>query len=125
LRGERVAHSANGRAASFTAPGGMRASNYENRALDAPGTLMSTQLKPQHSSTELDHDPSIATSVQDVPNGEPWMKVSLAGIVPLVLAFYLPAAFRPIPFVAGGLLVLCGIVMLIRQERRKESGVRE
>ncbi|HEV7994513.1 MAG TPA: hypothetical protein VGP25_22010 [Gemmatimonadaceae bacterium] len=86
---------------------------------------MSSPLKLDRrpATTELDH--SVATPEQDVPDTEPWLRVSLAGFVPLVLAIYLPAAYRPIPFVAGGLLVTCGIVMLIRQELRKSSSARE
>ena len=84
---------------------------------------MSTQLKLHPRSTEAAHA-DIAGPEHDVPVSEPWLKVSLTGFVPLVLAFYLPAAYRPIPFLAGGLLVLCGMFMLIRQERRRSWNAR-
>jgi mannose/fructose/N-acetylgalactosamine-specific phosphotransferase system component IIC len=47
---------------------------------------------------------------------EPWLRVSLGAFIPLALAFVLPRALQTALFVAGGLLVLCGIVMLVRQE---------
>jgi len=55
----------------------------------------------------------------DAPRMEPWLTVSLSAFAPLVLAFVLPRAVQPYLFTLGALLVLCGIVMLVRQERRK------
>ena len=60
----------------------------------------------------------------DVPRMEPWLKVSLGAFVPLALAFVLPRVAQPYLFTLGALLVLCGIVMLGRQERRKANEVR-
>ena len=57
------------------------------------------------------------------PGVERWLKISTAAFVPLVLSFYLPDQWQPVLFVAGGLLVLAGIVALIRQERGKGSDV--
>jgi hypothetical protein len=51
------------------------------------------------------------------PGIERWLKISMAAFVPLVLSFYLPDQWQPFLFVAGGLLVLAGIVALVRQER--------
>jgi hypothetical protein len=44
--------------------------------------------------------------------------------VPLALAFALPRVAQPYLFTLDALLVLCGIVMLVRQERRKVIDVR-
>lgn len=52
---------------------------------------------------------------------EPWLTVSLSAFAPLVLAFMLPRVIQPYLFTLGALLVLCGIVMLVRQERRKTT----
>jgi len=60
----------------------------------------------------------------DVPRTEPWLKVSFSAFVPLALAFVLPRVVQPYLFTLGALLVLCGIVMLVRQERRKVIDVR-
>ena len=60
----------------------------------------------------------------DAPGMEPWLKTSLGAFVPLVLAFILPRALQPYLFAVGALLVLCGIVMLVRQESRKGEGGR-
>jgi hypothetical protein len=69
-------------------------------------------------------DPRITTSAEsDAPGVEPWLKISLTAFVPLVLAFYLPDEWQTALFVAGGLLVLAGIVALVRQERGKRSEI--
>jgi hypothetical protein len=47
---------------------------------------------------------------------EPWLSVSFLALVPLIIAFYVPAAWQPYLFVAGGLLLAVGTVLLIRQE---------
>ena len=58
------------------------------------------------------------------PSMEPWLRVSFIALLPLVLAFYLAEEWQPYLFVAGGLLLAAGTVMLVRQERRK-SGRRD
>jgi hypothetical protein len=55
---------------------------------------------------------------------EPWVKVALAGFVPLVLAFYLPIVLQPYLLVTGTAIVLWSIVMLVRQELRKSADAR-
>jgi hypothetical protein len=57
------------------------------------------------------------TEETEKPGIEPWLKISTAAFVPLVLAFYLPDQWQPFLFVAGGLLVLAGIIALVRQQR--------
>jgi len=58
------------------------------------------------------------------PSMEPWLRVSFIALLPLVLAFYLAEEWQIYLFVAGGLLLVAGTVMLVRQERRK-SGRRD
>jgi hypothetical protein len=58
------------------------------------------------------------------PSMEPWLRVSFIALLPLVLAFYLAEEWQIYLFVAGGLLLAAGTVMLVRQERRK-SGRRD
>jgi hypothetical protein len=60
----------------------------------------------------------------DAPRMESWLKVCFAAFVPLALAFVLPKAAQLYLFTIGGVLVLCGIVMLIRQERGSKVDVR-
>ncbi len=60
---------------------------------------------------EVDRDPSV----------EPWLRTSFIALVPLVLAFYLAEEWQPYLFVAGGLLLVTGFVMLVRQERRTSA----
>ena len=55
------------------------------------------------------------------PGVERWLKISMAAFVPLVLSFYLPDELQPFLFVAGGLLVLAGIVALVRKERDQNT----
>jgi hypothetical protein len=73
-------------------------------------------------STDSDPRTALSDETQDTPGVEPWIKISLAAFVPLVLAFYLPGEWQPALFVAGGLLVIVSIVALVRQERGKRSG---
>jgi hypothetical protein len=75
------------------------------------------------SPTTSETRPAMAVE-EDVPRTEPWLKVSLGAFVPLALAFVLPRVMQPYLFALGALLVLCGIVMLVRQERRKVIDVR-
>ena len=59
------------------------------------------------------------------PTIEPWLRTSCLALVPLILAFYLAEEWQPYLFVAGGLLLVAGAVMLVRQERRKSTGRRD
>jgi hypothetical protein len=59
------------------------------------------------------------------PSFEPWLRTSFLALIPLVLAFYLTEEWQPYLFVAGGLLLVIGAVMLVRQERRKTAGRRD
>ena len=59
------------------------------------------------------------------PSMEPWLRVSFIALLPLVLAFYLAEEWQMYLFVAGGLLLVAGAVMLVRQERRKSGGRRD
>ena len=59
------------------------------------------------------------------PGFEPWLRTSFLALVPLILAFYLAEEWQPYLFVAGGLLLVTGAVMLIRQERRKSVARRD
>ena len=73
-------------------------------------------------SRSTDSDARTATTEEIArPGVEPWLKISTAAFVPLALSFYLPDEWQPLLLVAGGLLVLAGLVALIRQERRKDS----
>jgi hypothetical protein len=74
-------------------------------------------------STETDPRTAENGASNDAPGVELWIKISLLAFVPLVLAFYLPDEWQSSLFVAGGLLVLAGIVALVRQERRKSTDV--
>jgi energy-converting hydrogenase Eha subunit G len=56
---------------------------------------------------------------------EPWLSVSFLALLPLIVAFYVPEAWQPYLFVAGGLLLLIGTVLLIRQERRSSAERRD
>jgi uncharacterized protein involved in response to NO len=79
---------------------------------------MSNTMIPEPRSTrdeEIDRHPSI----------EPWLRVSFVALLPLILAFYLAEEWQPYLFVAGGLLLVAGAVMLVRQERRKSDGRRD
>jgi hypothetical protein len=59
------------------------------------------------------------------PGIEPWLGVSFLALLPLIIAFYVPASWQPYLFVAGGLLLVVGTVLLIRQERRKKAERRD
>ena len=59
------------------------------------------------------------------PSVEPWLRMSFIALLPLSLAFYLAEEWQPYLFVAGGLLLVAGAVMLVRQERRKSVGRRD
>jgi hypothetical protein len=76
-------------------------------------TMMPEPRSPQDE--EMDRHPSI----------EPWLRISFLGLVPLILAFYLAEEWKPYLFVAGGLLLVASAVMLVRQERRKSTGLRD
>jgi hypothetical protein len=76
-------------------------------------TMIPEPRSPQDE--EVDRHPSI----------EPWLRISLVGLVPLILAFYLAEEWKPYLFVAGALLLVAGAVMLVRQERRKRTGRRD
>jgi hypothetical protein len=56
---------------------------------------------------------------------EPWLSVSFLALVPLIIAFYVPAAWQPYLFAAGGLLLAAGTVLLIRQERGRSAERRD
>jgi hypothetical protein len=74
-------------------------------------------------STNSDPRDAVGGETHDLPRVEPWIKISVAAFVPLVLAFYLPDRWRPALFAAGGLLVLAAMVALVRQERGKSADV--
>ena len=57
----------------------------------------------------------------EAPSLESWLKVGMVAFVPLVLAFYLPIVLQPYLFVTGAVLVLCSMVMLVRQHRKSNS----
>jgi len=79
---------------------------------------MSNTMIPEPRSSqneEMDRHPSI----------EPWLRVSFVALLPLILAFYLAEEWQMYLFVAGGLLLVAGAVMLVRQERRKSGGRRD
>ena len=59
------------------------------------------------------------------PSMEPWLRVSFIALLPLVLAFYLAEEWQMYLVVAGGLLLVAGAVMLVRQERRESGGRRD
>jgi len=63
--------------------------------------------------------PARDEEVGDHPSVEPWLRTSFLALVPLILAFYLPEEWQPYLFMAGGLLLVTGAAMLVRQERRK------
>jgi hypothetical protein len=69
--------------------------------------------------------PTRDEEVDGHPSAEPWLRASFLALVPLIVAFYLPEEWQPYLFVAGGLLLLTGAVMLVRQERRKSAGRRD
>jgi len=71
-------------------------------------------------STDTDARTSM-TDETETTRVEPWLKISTVAFVPLVLSFYLPDQWQPFLYVAGGLLVLGGIVALVRQERGKST----
>ena len=72
------------------------------------------------SPTQSDPD-TTAVGTGDAPSLETWMKVAMAGIVPLALAYFLPIVLQPYLLVLGAALVLWSIVMLVRQERGKSA----
>ncbi len=47
---------------------------------------------------------------------EPWLVVSFASLVPLVVAMLLPESWRMPLYVIGGVLCAIGIALLFRQE---------
>jgi len=59
------------------------------------------------------------------PGIEPWLGVSFLALLPLIVAFYVPRAWQPYLFVAGGLLLVVGTILLICQERRKSAERRD
>ena len=73
----------------------------------------------------LSGEGSSARGELDHPGVEPWLRVSLLALVPLILAFYLAEEWQPHLFVAGGLLLVTGAAMLVRQERRKRVARRD
>lgn len=76
--------------------------------------------------TPMNSETRSALAVEDdAPRMEPWLKVSFGAFIPLALAFLLPKTVQPYLFALGGLLVLCGIVMLVRQERSRQPEVRQ
>jgi hypothetical protein len=56
---------------------------------------------------------------------EPWLGVSFLALLPLIVAFYVPEEWQTYLFVAGGLLLVVGTVLLIRQERGKRAERRD
>ena len=58
------------------------------------------------------------------PRFEPWLAVLGASFVPAVLTAYVPASFR-VPLIAGtALLLVTGLVMLVRETRRRRASLR-
>lgn len=56
---------------------------------------------------------------------EQWLRVSLLALVPLIVAFYVSDEWQPYLFVAGGLLLVVGAVLLVRQELSKRGERRD
>jgi hypothetical protein len=53
-----------------------------------------------------------------MPQYEPWLGVTAASVIPVLVMFLLPEAFMWPMIAAGVLLLATGVVMLLRQERR-------
>jgi hypothetical protein len=60
-----------------------------------------------------------AKAEQDSPRIEPWFKVLLAAFAPMAGAFILLRPARVPMFVATGVLIVTGFVMLVTHERKK------
>lgn len=56
---------------------------------------------------------------------ETWLKFALGAFVPLVVALCIPRGLRVYFIVAGLGLLATGVILLIRQERRKRHDVIE
>ena len=47
---------------------------------------------------------------------EPWFTILLSALVPLLGALFMPASWRTPLHVLGGVLCVCGLVLLVRHE---------
>jgi hypothetical protein len=53
----------------------------------------------------------------EIPSFQPWLRVTCAAFIPVLLAFVLPRGYVYILFGITGALMIAGVVMLIKQER--------
>ena len=66
--------------------------------------------------------PDLAHPEADIPRGEPWMKLLMLAIVPVVLALVLPRVLLiPLSLISVALFV-ASLVMLSRQSRGQRTG---
>lgn len=63
-------------------------------------------------------DPDQAASEAGIPRYEPWLGVSASTFLPMIAMFILPDRFIWLMIALSGLLLVTGVVMLLRQERR-------
>ena len=82
----------------------------------------SAQVERKTSRTEK---PSALTAVKSPPwyRTERWFLVQLASLIPTLLAFAVPRAMRPPFWIAGGALLLVGLLMMARNELRRGRSV--
>ena len=57
----------------------------------------------------------------DTPRFEPWLAVLVAGIVPMVIALFVPRTHFTILAAISGLLFVTGLAMFVASERRARS----
>jgi hypothetical protein len=85
--------------------------------------MSETQLEAPAHDPRVRTDQSLGTTQRDehhdAPRLEPWLKVSLLAILPMLVAFALPKEHVPFAAAISGILLAIGVGMLIVQERRR------
>ena len=69
-----------------------------------------------------EQQPDRSQAVDDPARIQPWFVTMAASLLPALLSFYLPDAFRVPLFVTTGVLYLVACAMLYRQTKKKPRG---
>ena len=79
-----------------------------------PTTIESVDVTPRRDVAAHHED--------DIPRMEPWLWVVIASLLPVLIVFLVPHAYKVALFVASGVLFAAAMVMLLGQQRRKRRG---
>lgn len=77
--------------------------------------MSTTELQDQHSTR--------SDTADDPARIQPWFATMASSLLPAVMSFYLPDAFRVPMLVATGVLYLVACVMLYTQTKRTPQGI--